>query len=1526
MSAGPSSLACRRPRRSAAGRTRSPGFRRVGIAVPLLALAFACARAATAAQEYPPSILITNWPSWRFTYNWPTKPSWNKETGDLNGIYRRVGVLSGYPYYEGHGGRIQVYFGGVGLRGYRLRINKPNEFGALWTEVARSGLYSDGPVLLGDYANWRKRTDNGTSYYYPSALDSPGDPCSGFVNLAVPTETALSAEPIDLLAGETLLREDDVLVPAPGPDLRFTRRYVSGLDWTNALGPRWTHSLDWRLVETNQYYFRVMTGRGQTFTLEKRPDGQEGWVGYQENNWTALGPTNGEYRIYLPGRLQYAFDTNGVLQRISDPWDNRISLSYTNAYPSNLLIRAEHSNGQHLDFSYTSDRLTRVDTPSTNLFVTFAYNDSGELTNATRTTSSGSEATLYRYAAGGSHSVTQRVNAAGDEFCYSYATNETGNASSTCTNMVMGSGARYRHSVEYHASNAYTVVSYAARGTNQAFTYHYDTNILRVTAIEGPGTTNLVHAFTYDPFRLEVTGETVEDKALGEWIETRSIYDDRHHVTNVAFGYGMEPTDEWIHTWDADYDVVTSITDPEGRKVGIDYTNGSLARLKVHYGSSASYDTTLGYTTSGLVSAATNANGHWVRHYYDAYGFPTSAVSQIGPEVRFRYSRLGHLQEIAFPSDIVDTNDNAVWRATTFDADELGRIRKITYFDDREETFVYDAVGNLTNRTDAAGRSAHYSYLPPRTLQSVARTVGGTNLTLLAFDYDEQFNTLAITDAKGRRVEAYVLDLQDRPTTVTNLEGRTMSVSYGVAGFVNSVTRFDGTTVSNSHDGGGRLAASACPDATVTFTHYKNDLLATASNDVGTVSMTYNQANRITQAAGAAISGTVAYTYFPAGQVSNAASVAGTVVYAYDAAERVSEIAGPEGTFEYTYNTNNGLISAVSFTNAGIAGSFVYDTTDRLTGITWEHDGRVLRSFSHGYNDVDSLTSLTRETGEKAYYGYDGLDRLTRERHVDAESQEISDEHYVYDEVGNRLSKTHGSVGVRYTYASGGNVLTSWAVTNSELGVMLDVMGVADEEIGADSRYGQLWVSNTVAMTPYVEGTNFWAFLLPFDLGTQEVATAVRDVAGNTTYATNWAVLSIVTSASYAFDSAGCLTNVTLTGAGYGKTTDLSWDSLYRLRSVTTNGVLAESYAYDALGRRVSVINAGSTNYLVYDGAHVVAEVDEAGALKRSYTWGPGVDGLLAFTDYTDGEINTYFALTDRLGTVHALADESGEIVESYRFDAWGRVLGVYGAEGTPLARSALGNRHLWQGRLYSWTTGLYHFRARWYDPVTGRWASKDPIGISGGLNQYVFCADNPVNLRDPSGLCSDDLWFDRLGNWSRNRIDGAISWNNNNLPWGAAGLLNSLMELGHGTVALPQAIGHIGEGAGTFAGDPSWETAPGLCSDVSLSAGIVAAALAPVTPRAGGVPHPNPKGQFVVGPNRTTVRIPAGYVAEAARNSNGIVYRPAGSVGNANTIRIMGPTQRFGSGYVRVYNRHGQPLRPITGKPGLNVLTHTGL
>ena len=76
----------------------------------------------------------------------------------------------------------------------------------------------------------------------------------------------------------------------------------------------------------------------------------------------------------------------------------------------------------------------------------------------------------------------------------------------------------------------------------------------------------------------------------------------------------------------------------------------------------------------------------------------------------------------------------------------------------------------------------------------------------------------------------------------------------------------------------------------------------------------------------------------------------------------------------------------------------------------------------------------------------------------------------------------------------------------------------------------------------------------------------------------------------------------------------------------------------------------------------------------------------------------------------------------------------MFDANGDEIERSAIGNRFTFQGRVIDWDTGWYNFRARWYDADTGRWISKDPIGIAGGLNQYVAFNNNPVNYRDPEG------------------------------------------------------------------------------------------------------------------------------------------------------------------------------------------------
>ena len=325
------------------------------------------------------------------------------------------------------------------------------------------------------------------------------------------------------------------------------------------------------------------------------------------------------------------------------------------------------------------------------------------------------------------------------------------------------------------------------------------------------------------------------------------------------------------------------------------------------------------------------------------------------------------------------------------------------------------------------------------------------------------------------------------------------------------------------------------------------------------------------------------------------------------------------------------------------------------------------------------------------------------------------------------------------------------------------------------------------------DGTPLGGFAYTYDAAGNRTAKT-GDVEGAVAYTRGVGDrLASWTGGAYTYDAAG---NVTRIVRDVRPTLDLSWNGRYQLVSVSTNGVFAEGYAYDALGRRASTTTLeGTVRYVYDDNWQVIADLDSNGNVLRSYVWGEGIDRLLA----VKVGAKSYAALTDVQGTVWGLADGT-DVVARWTYDAWGNVLS---GEASDPALAAF--RYRLQGREFSAVTGLTNFRMRWYDPRTGRWLSKDPIRLLGGLNLYAFCGDDPLNKTDWRGLSSNDdssdgeeSFWDKLVNW----IKAYVTASQASLPVVSSTLANALdgaatgAALSNGIRALTETIDAIDSGA----------------------------------------------------------------------------------------------------------------------------------
>lgn len=588
----------------------------------------------------------------------------------------------------------------------------------------------------------------------------------------------------------------------------------------------------------------------------------------------------------------------------------------------------------------------------------------------------------------------------------------------------------------------------------------------------------------------------------------------------------------------------------------------------------------------------------------------------------------------------------------------------------RAVEMTYNGDGDLATVTDPLNRTTMFDYTA-RCLASVTDPLNRS----ATFACNAAGQLTRITDPLNRTtVMAY--DGYDL-ASVTDPLGRVVRFRYDQLGRLIATEDGRGNIVRREYDTLGRLKkAIDAKGQAVEYGYDANSNLAAVLLPNGNgVTYTFDARNRpLTRVD--ALSQTETWIYDAADRVKTYRDRNNQLTqFDYDALGRLQLTTHPDGsTLTATFDAGNRLRTLVDTAGVGTLG-WDYNAFDQVIAATGPQG-----TVSYDYDGVGRRMEMTVASQPTVTYSYDNGDRLQ----LITQGSELVD--FDYD-TADRLTQLTLPNGVKTGYA--------YNLTDQVTGIAW--LKADDSPIG-DLGYGYDSIGRLTAQTgSYASQT------LP---AASSGANAFDDNNRQTQY--NGQTLS--------YDANG-----NLTGDG---TRTYVWNSRNQLTQIQQGGNTLASYQYDALGRRISKTEAGTTTGYLYDGADAVQETQ--GATINPLLTGLGIDQRYARND-SGGR--TYF-LTDHLGSTRALTDATGNVVNRYDYTAYGQ---------TSQTGSGFSNPYQYTGRERD-VTGLYYYRARYYQPDMGRFISEDSYGFAAGDNNfYAYALGNPISYNDPSGHL---VWF----------------------------------------------------------------------------------------------------------------------------------------------------------------------------------------
>jgi RHS repeat-associated protein len=855
-------------------------------------------------------------------------------------------------------------------------------------------------------------------------------------------------------------------------------------------------------------------------------------------------------------------------------------------------------------------------------------------------------------------------------------------------------------------------------------------------------------------------------------------------TTYNQYGEPTSTTDELGNVrqfqYDANYNP-RKVSDGLGALASFQFDpDGTLQAGAVGYdiATSPSRASQFAYDADGNLTNRTDALGRVTSYTYDSLGHkltsttPTTTSRVGGPSstTNYQYDSVGNLTQTDAPlgrttSSTFDANGNkltdtdARGKTTTYNYDALNRVFETDYPDTTKSTKTFDFRGNVVTETDQGGHVTKNVYDLAGRLSSTTRAFGTADATTTNYSYDDAGRKTGETDSLGHAT-TYGYDAAGNLTSVSGVGG-TFTYAYDNARNRISMTDGNGYTTQYQYDARKRLTVTTYPDQTTRTNAYDGpgNLISVTDQAGKEVRYNYDAANQLVNVV----------------QVDSPNTGSNTTVYGYDALgnaitledanthttqqnfDLLGDLTGktlPDASLSESrqYDNNGNLTSMTQFN--GAVTTYTYDNLNRLLSRSTPNEPTVSFTYTatgkrhtmadasgtttYNYDNMDRLTS--KQTPEGALsYSYDAAGHVASISSSNANGANVS---YTYDSLNRLHTVVDSRLGTTtYTYDPANNVATVTYPNSVQSTFAYDqlnrVMGLATAQTGYVYQRGP-----TGNLTSGLELNNrqvTWNYDGIYRLTSETVANAPSGKNGAATYgldpvgnrtsgSSSISGLSPV-SGSYNQDDQLASESYDQNGnviAANGKT--FTYDSQNQLVSMNGGAV---QIMYDGDGNRVAKSVSGVTTYFLVDDlnptgyAQVMDEL-AGSVVKRTYTYGMQ---RIAQEQVISNTWTPSFYGYDGGGNVRQLTNAAGAITDTNEFDAFGNLVNFTGT--TP-------NHFMYRGEEFDSDLGLYYLRARYYNPLSGRFMSRDPYDgnkiLPMSLHKYLYAGGNPVNKVDPRG------------------------------------------------------------------------------------------------------------------------------------------------------------------------------------------------